>query len=352
MAKKKSRFKVNRKVKEVVSTRKPAKAHKQNPRNKIVLTPEDTAFKKSFLRKRQHAILTMYANGTPIPAIAEELGLPANAVTRNLNSAIDHMVQHYASSTPQQTFVRYAAFQMDIVRKLKKTYERYINDPDVKQYNAAIQALRGMSDIYDKILDKGHSFGVIERKKADRKSIDGKADDIRGELVAEIVQLQKLVETIDDATQGHSQLGNRSAIHSNITYTRIIKKPLRNEFGIVKAIPDWKYRHTIYRKRSDGIYAESQKTHLAPHEQGMLPDYDPDKALHTALLEEQNKTLIETTDGDAFVMTKTPSKKEDAERNAAPMNDAPIADTSPEHTTPSPSPASPSWLVKPSRVKK
>jgi len=340
MAKKKPRFKANRKVKEVVSTRKPAKVHKQNTRNTQNVSKEDKQLKRTYVRKRQHAILSMYSEGKTIAAIAEDLQIPQNAVTRNLNSAIDHMIRHYAQSTPQQTFIRYAAFQMGIVKKLQKTYERYINDPDVKQYNAAIQALRGMSDIYDKIMDKGHTFGVIEQKKADRKSIDGKAEDIRGELVTEIIQLQKLVETIDDATQGHALLGSRSAIHSNITYTRIIKKPLRNEFGIVRAVPDWKYRHTIYRKRDDGVYAESQKTHLAPHEYGMLPDYDPDKALHKALLAEQNKALIETTDGDSFVVDKVtpPLPPKDTLEPVA-------SDTS------SKSPSTGSWLVKPSSPK-
>lgn len=308
---------------------------------------------KVVIRARQQQILKMYSQGKPIEQIAVELGMQAGAVTRNLNTAIDRMIQHYAMSTPQQTFVRYAAFQMNIVQKLQRTYERYINDPDVKQYNAAIQALRGMSDIYDKVMEQGYAYGVIERKKADRQSIEGKAQDIRGELVAEVVQLTRLIETIDDSTQGKAMLQGRppltdqqpgngvsGAVRTSITYTRIIRKPMRNEFGIVRAIPDWKYRTKLYAERSDGKYVEQPISNLTPEQKESLAPHDPDRKLHEQLAKEQGKQLVTTADGHSFLIEK---EKLSPITETTPSNlTAPIPDTITKPTR-----EQSSWLVKP-----
>jgi hypothetical protein len=261
------------------------------------------------VRTEQAQILKMYSQGKSVSQIAIDLEMPANVVTKNLNTVIDRMIEHYAKSTPQQTFVTYAAFQMGIVQKLQKTYEKYISS-DVKQFNAGIQALRGMSDIYDKVLAKGIEFGVIEQKKADRKSIEGKALDIKGELVAEITQLQKLVETIDESTAGRAMLqgkndnanqgGKRTISRTSIKYTRIIRKPLRDKFGVKRTIPDWKYRTKVFVTNEEGKAMPVRQGDLTEEQRLTLASYDPDKKLHEELANEKNKILVRTHDGSTY----------------------------------------------------
>ncbi len=325
------------------SKRKPAAQHKTVRQLAKGRQP------KAIVRARQQQILKMYAQGVPVEQIAVELGMRTEVVTRSLNTAIDRMIQHYANSTPQQTFVRYAAFQMSIVRRLQKTYERYINDPDVKQYNAAIQALRGMSDIYDKVMEQGHQYGVIEKKKADRQSIEGKAQDIRGELEAEVIQLTRLIETIDESTQAKSMMMDRTpsqgngATQTTITYARIIRKPMRNEFGVIRAIPDWKYRTKVYSEDSDGKYQEVPKSKLSDEQKQLIPELDPDRKLHEELAKEQNKILVQTADGQSFLVDK--------ERLSTPGKETETTDQT--KTTPkaqSPSAEQSNWLVKPKGV--
>lgn len=266
---------------------------------------------KAVIRARQQQILKMYAQAIPVEQIAVQLEVPTASVTKMLNSAIDRMIAHYAHSTPQQTFVRYAAYQMGIVQKLQRTYERYVDDPDVKQYNAGIQALRSMSDIYDKVMVKGIEFGVIEQRKADRKSIEGKATDIKGELVAEIVQLQKLVETIDEATQAKSMmqgkanpLGENMVTQTVITYTRMIRKPLKNEYGVVRAIPDWKYRTSTWELNEDGSASYVKVKDRTEKQKEMIADFDPDREIHEALAKEQGKILVKTNEGHTFMVDR------------------------------------------------
>lgn len=296
------------------------------------------------VRARQQQILKMYSQGIPLDVIAKQLDMPGKIVTRNLNLAIDRMIQMFAQATPQHTFVKYATFQMDIIRKLQRTYERHTKDKKATQYNAAIQALRTMSDIYDKILLKGTDFGVIEQKRADRKSLHGKAEDIKGELVTEIVQLQKLVETIDDS-QAKAMLADRNpAVHTTIRYTRIIRKPLRDEYGIKRASPDWKYRTKIYEKTSDGKYIRRYEHTLSPEEQDLLPEKDPDYRIHKALADEQNKILVQTTDGHTFYVDKEnlsnppESNKEDTKEQGEEEGTSKV----PENTS--------TWLVPPKRL--
>jgi hypothetical protein len=270
----------------VPSKRKSAKEHAMNPTNRL---------SKKLVRARQAKILDMFGAGKPIEQIATELDMHQTVAVRDLNIAIDRAVKHYAESTPQQTFVRYAAFQMGIIKKLNTTFEKNFNDR--KNSSAAIQALMGQSSIYDKILAKGHEYGVIEKKKADRKAIEGKSQDIKQELITEITMLQKLVSSIDETTQAQSMLQDRNpAVQSSITYFRIIRKPLKNEFGVIKALPDWKYRRKVYADRGDGTYTELAKSKFSEKHDGLLPEKDIDDILHKQLLEEQGKKLVELKD--------------------------------------------------------
>lgn len=291
------------------------------------------------VKAMQQQILKMYAQGTPTEVIAQELQMHQTHVTRALNHAIDRLIDHYASASPQQTFVSYASFQMSIIQKLQRTYEKYMDDPNAKQYNAGIQALKAQSDIYDKILEQGHTYGVVERKKVDRRAIDSDKDNLRGVLVTEITQLERLVDSIDEAT-----LSRTLATRTTTKYVRLIRKPLRNEYGVKQALPDWKYRREIYKQRPDGVYVKTRKTNLSPEEQELLPERDPDYKIHKALADAQGKVVVQTQDGHTFYIDRenlSTTQPENKEIVLADDKEEETADGGEEDV---------SWLVEPETI--
>ena len=228
------------------------------------------------IKARQHLILEMYASGRTPDQIAIKMKMPRQAVSRDLNIAIQEMIEAFAKPTPQQTFVRYAAFQLGVVRKLNDAIKHFRTDPETKQYNAWVSALRAQSDIYDKVFVKGNEYGVIKKEKADVKALQG-GSDIRRELRAEITVLSTLLDHIDDQTQRDGLRGR--AIQAKISYAVRVRVPIRTEFGIARAIPDWKYRQKVYDTQGNVI----REPNLLPEQRLLLAPNDPDAALHQEL---------------------------------------------------------------------
>lgn len=247
-----------------------------------------TRLPKRLVKARQHQVLGMYASGKTPQQIAAVLDMRLTDVTRDLRIAVDELVTEYAKPTPQQTFVRYAAFQFGIISELKKASSLMLKDKRNRQYNAVISSLRAQSDIFDKIMDKGHEYGVIQRKKASG-ALHKQSRDIREDLRVEIVKLTRLLDEIDDSTQAQAV----RASQTTITYTVRVRKPLRTPFGIARAIPDWKYRQSVYDEQGN----EVPLSRLSPDQRKLIAGADIDARLHAQLVVEQRKLAIQEQQG-------------------------------------------------------
>lgn len=187
-------------------------------------------------------VLEMYTEGKTPEEIARKLQLLPATIERHITGALDALVRHWAKPSPQHTFVRYAAFQLGIVKKLQAAHDEFMDAEDSKQYGAAISALRVQSDIMDKVMDKGTEFGVITNKRADQ-SINMSQADLRQELKNEIALMVSLLDKIDT----HDTFKARRAAQLKRTNTKPrylarIRKVKRDALGFVTILPDWKYR--------------------------------------------------------------------------------------------------------------
>jgi len=259
---------------------------------KLTLKPFEHKRKEdSVIRARQTEVLRLHASGRTTDEIAASLGMMVRDVTKDIDSAIDRLIRHYAAS-PQTTFIRYAVFQFDIINRLQSLSDDFLKNDTTMQYSAAVSALKAQSDTYDKILEKGVEYGVVQRKQAS-KSIRQEPKDLRKELRSEITILTRLLDEIDDPTQARGIRSKREK------YTVIIRKPLRNAYGIVRATSDWKYRRTLTEALPDGTYPVIYKQEMTPEQKEMVPkhNYDPGAMeLHEALMMEERHSSSVTSD--------------------------------------------------------
>lgn len=255
------------------------------------------------IKARQARILRMHASGKTPEEIAIDLDIGVNIVNRELGTALDSLVKHYAMPTPEQTFVRYAAFQFEVIRKLEESLEVFRDDSETKQYNAMISALKAQSDIYDKIMNKGTEFGVIQKKKA-AENIRKKPQELRIELRKEATILLQLLDEIEDAGEidtGSTKLSKR--------VTKIIRKVITVGNEVKRAGVDWKYRTKTFDE-------EGKKVSFTDMSEDDLQKLSPEarvRALEQKLKvlqekEEEAPPIIETT---AEVVEKPETKEED-----------------------------------------
>lgn len=268
---------------------------KQHPPSKIIRKPVEerkpkvsvSSTERSLVRARQQKVMSLHSQGKTHDQIAVLMNMRSQEVSKDVDNAIDRLIRHYTAS-PQHTFVRYATFQFDIIRKLQQLLERFQADKKTVQYNAAVSALKAQSEAYDKVLEKGFSFGVISRKQAS-EAIRHQPQDLRAELRTEITILSRLLDEIDDPTQARGLRGPASQTEGS--FTVIIRKPLRNAYGIVRALPDWKYRRRVTRTLPDGTQIEVPRSALTREDLDLLPEDDSTKLQRALLLEEATSTL-------------------------------------------------------------
>jgi hypothetical protein len=220
------------------------------------------------LRARQQQALRLLSEGHTLDQIALELGTRIQEVQQDIAKASDRLVKLYACS-PQHTFVRYAVFQLGIINKLQAAVERFEADKKTVQYNAVVSALRAQSDAYDRILEKGLSFGIIERKQASG-AIRKPAADIRNMLKTEILTLSRLLDEVDlsiefkTARARFTARQQEAALQRESTYAVIIRKPLVGPHGVIRAIPDWKYRRRTYTRLETSDSYSTSTANLDP----------------------------------------------------------------------------------------
>jgi hypothetical protein len=226
-------------------------------------------------------MLSLYAEGKPPEQIAIQMGMSVNHVKRNLKIAINSLIKHYADPSPQQTFVRYAAFQFGIIRKLQDTHSLFMGEAAPqsksapKQYSAAISALRAQSDIYDKIVSQGKEFGVIQQRQAS-EHIRKPPTELRVELRKEVETLTRMLDEIDEADELRNK--GSTTIRKRITYTVRLRQPMRDDMGVIRALPDWKYR------RHPPEPPPTPLTDLTPEQRRLASEIDLTKRMQQELL--------------------------------------------------------------------
>lgn len=257
------------------------------------------------VKARQAQILKMHASGKTPEEIAVAMDLGVNTVSRELNTALDTLIKHYAMPTPEQTFVRYAAFQFEVIRKLEESIDMFRDDSETKQYNAMISALKTQSDIYDKIMNKGTEFGVIQKKKA-TDNVRKKPQQLRVELRKEATILLQLLDEIEE-TKEQEETAN---LKLSKRVTKIIRKVVTVNNEVQKDVVDWKYRKRTFdsagKPVSYGALTEEELNKLTPEIRA--------KALESKLRslqdtkEREGKQIIEAT-------AEVVEKKEEDEQN-------------------------------------
>jgi len=221
-------------------------------------------------RERQHLVLTMYAQGKTPDQIALDLKMGVGEVTADIGQATDRLLSHF-TCPPQHTFIRYAVFNLSIIRKLQQIIERFEADDKTVQYNSIISALKTQSDLNDKILEKGIEYGVIEHKRV--SSAVKHPQDIKAMLKKEILSLSSLLDEVDLSISFHAARRSyrlkeeRKEYEASISYSPIVIKPLIGPGGVLRVIPDWKYPKRSYGYRVDGRMAALSPAKCSPDQQ-------------------------------------------------------------------------------------
>jgi len=269
---------------------------------------------KPIVIARRLNIINAYARGKTVEQIALELNTTEDIVEREITVAVDQLVQYYGKPTPQHTFVRYAVFQLGVIRKLQELHEAFqsaqtkptpqpqqnqqqpktkIKQPKQEHRNltAAVSALRAQSDIYDKILDRGISLGVIQQQSKRSSQLtdllNATPKDLRLELHTQITTLTAILEKVEDhdnfkyKTRGRKQTSQRK-----------IKKVKRNPNGFVFASPDWKFK---------------PQTNIDSHK-ATLPTTTADVQKESARLQELKSMLKAETPQQTKTSTQTKNK--------------------------------------------
>jgi hypothetical protein len=248
-----------------------------------------TRNKNTVVKARQKHILDLYAKGNTPEQISTLLDMDITHVKNNINIATDDLIKGYATPSPQQSFIRYATFQMNIINKLQMSLEKITPDPNAPAtLNYNINALKTQSEIYDKVLNKGIDFGVIQYRRADPASITAKPKDIRIQLKREITVLSALLDDITDETNFRAIKQETSS-----TTTTIIRKPLLDKYNNpVQDIPDFRFKKDefIPIKPPDTHWSEQEyEKHPLPLRNPLIP------SLKDEYLKEKTRQRTEIT---------------------------------------------------------
>lgn len=266
------------------------KGGKLAKRGKTDLKNSKARTKKIEARDRQDKLLQLYASGKALDSIALDEGLDMRVVVNAVSTALDRQVKNYAEPSPQHQFVRYAVFNMDLIKKLDDARKMFMFDPEGKQYSMIISSIRAQHDIFDKIQDKGMTLGVIKKRKADNKSLSGGKRAALRELQKEATMLLEIVDEFDP----HTQFKRRRRINAKITareqtteveqvtdrdengrpFACMIRKVMRRHGIVVRALPDKFLRKRIFN--SDGSEKPKRDWTLQDYERA---DVEPPKQL-------------------------------------------------------------------------
>lgn len=235
-------------------------------------------------RDRQDKLLAQYAAGKSLESIALDEELDMRSVVNAVSAALDRQVKNFSEPSPQHQFVRYAVFNLELIKKLDEARKMFLYDPDGKQYSMIISSVRAQHDIYEAIQKKGTALGVIKKRKADADVTGGGKKRVLKELAKEAELLLEIVDEFDPHTQYkrrrriQAQIRTREAEASDTVtekaspnerpFVSIIRKVVR-EHGIVQRdIPDHTIRKLVYERTADG------KMKVKPKSRWTAEDYE------------------------------------------------------------------------------
>jgi hypothetical protein len=207
-------------------------------------------------------IMVMVAQGMPPALIARDVGIDERSIRRHITAATDALVQFFASPEIHQTFARYAAFNLDLISRLQTMQETFLgHDTDKKQYSAFVSSIKTQAEIYDRIINKGMDFGVIDNKRANRSQSSDKGNDIKVQLQLQINTLNQMLRAVtkDDPPDPKKPKRGRPPKKK---YTKIVRKVRRDHLGIVYRIKDWRFRRDV----------EEDRTRITVEEPSLSPD--------------------------------------------------------------------------------
>lgn len=223
---------------------------------------------------RRRLILREYASGRTEEQLAIMFKMKPDAIEREIAQAYSLLTHYFTAPKPHHTYVRYAAFQFEIIRKAQQAYDQIMNPPDIetitidsvtgkdiitltpqpaggRQTTAAISALRLQSDTMDKIIEKGIQFNVIQQNVPDEIAalLRMSSGDLKIELRSEIHTLTLLLDEVDD----EQVLVYRTNQRHNDQGYRIIRKPLIDSNGIIQFANDWKKKTNFYDEQGQKL---------------------------------------------------------------------------------------------------
>lgn len=125
-----------------------------------------------------------------------ELGLSVTDFYSLKKRLFEEEVAKLQKTTPEEWFVDYIIKQGSNIQALTDMLDDW---KESKQQSAMVGAVRARSDIYDKIIERGQSFGIIAKQPEEKRIIAGIAvanltnAQLQKTILREIAQLNRLM---------------------------------------------------------------------------------------------------------------------------------------------------------------
>lgn len=142
-------------------------------------------YTKSELKEAVATVYTKLLEAKDDKTIMDEMGISAEDYDNLKRAMFDIKADELRQKPVEHVYVEYMINQIQNVKDLTTMVTDFKSS---KQYNAMVGAVRARADIYDKLIDRGQSLGVIKREPTVTKVIGGI---IIGELTN--VQLKEMI---------------------------------------------------------------------------------------------------------------------------------------------------------------
>ena len=150
------------------------------------------------LRKEKQVLISyLTILGFTEESIAEELDLRLDEIKDLGSKSSTEIVDYYSDANPKENFSRYTSFNISLIRQLRELVKRYLYEQRTSaQYQAAINAIRAQSDLYDKVWNKGVEMNFINTRSAPKETHMDHVD-LYKELKKEKKQIDSLLTEMD-----------------------------------------------------------------------------------------------------------------------------------------------------------
>lgn len=142
-------------------------------------------------------------SGASDSELCSEMGLAVEEYRALKSAMFDTEAEALRRRPVEHVYVDYMIKQSQNVADLTEMITQFKKS---KQYNAMVGAIRARSEIYDKLIDRGQSFGLIH-KQPDRKEVvngiviaDLSNKELKGLITSEMAGLQKMMSKYGDAS--------------------------------------------------------------------------------------------------------------------------------------------------------